>query len=256
MCIRDRARRQYDAVEPENRLVARTLEGALEAMLATQRQTERDLLAAKARPGQPGQLFVAELDRPAGLGRQPVKLSDEELAWLSRAGADVRAVFAAPSTTFRERKQLLRAILTEVVLTVDQDKRSAAIRIIWQGGSSTDLTMALSKAGSHARTTDEDTVSLVGRLAGSYDDSTIALILSRQKRLTGTGLSFTKTRVKSLRVARGIPAYEPTARPVSADDQDVVVVNVAQAERLLGVGKVTIYRWLACGFLTGEPPVD
>jgi predicted DNA-binding transcriptional regulator AlpA len=212
--------------------VARTLEGALEALLATQRQTERDLLAAKA--------------------RRPVKLSDEELAWLSRAGADVRAVFAAPSTTFRERKQLLRAILTEVVLTVDQDKRAAAIRIIWQGGSSTDLTMAMSKTGAHARTTDEDTVSLVGRLAGSYDDSTIALILSRQKRLTGTGLSFTKTRVKSLRVARGIPAYEPTARSVSADDQDVVVVNVAQAERLLGVGKVTIYRWLACGFLTGE----
>jgi len=228
----DRARRQYDAVEPENRLVARTLERALEALLATQRQTERDLLAAKA--------------------RRPVKLSDEELAWLSRAGADVRAVFAAPSTTFRERKQLLRAILTEVVLTVDHDKQAAGIRIIWQGGSSTELTMAMTKAGGHARTTDEDTVSLVGRLAGSYDDSTIALILSRQKRLTGTGLSFTKTRVKSLRVARGIPAYEPIVRPVSADDQDVVVVNVAQAERLLGVGKVTIYRWLANGFLTGE----
>ena len=202
----DRARRQYDAVEPENRLVARTLERSLEAKLTAQRQTERDLLAAKA--------------------RRPVKLSDEELAWLSRAGADVRAVFAAPSTTFRERKQLLRAILTEVVLTVDQDKRTAAVRIIWQGGSSTELAMAMNKTGAHARTTDEDTVSLIGRLAGSYDDSTIALILSRQKRLTGTGLSFTKTRVKSLRVARGIPAYEPAARPVSADEQDVVVVNV------------------------------
>ena len=228
----DRARRQYDAVEPENRLVARTLERSLEAKLTAQRQTERDLIAAKA--------------------RRPVKLSDEELAWLSRAGADVRAVFAAPSTTFRERKQLLRAILTEVVLTVDQDKRTAAVRIIWQGGSSTELIMAMNKTGAHARTTDEDTVSLIGRLAGSYDDSTIALILSRQKRLTGTGLSFTKTRVKSLRVARGIPAYEPAGQPVSADEQDVVVVNVPQAERLLGVGKVTIYRWLADGFLTGE----
>jgi DNA invertase Pin-like site-specific DNA recombinase/predicted DNA-binding transcriptional regulator AlpA len=228
----DRARRQYDAVEPENRLVARTLERSLETKLTAQRQTERDLLAAKA--------------------RRPVKLSEEELAWLSRAGADVRAVFAAPSTTFRERKQLLRAILTEVVLTVDHDKRAAAVRVIWQGGSSTELTMAMNKTGGHARTTDEDTVSLIGRLAGSYDDSTIALILSRQKRLTGTGLSFTKTRVKSLRVARGIPAYQPADQPVSADEQDVLVVNVPQAERILGVGKVTIYRWLADGFLTGE----
>jgi DNA invertase Pin-like site-specific DNA recombinase/predicted DNA-binding transcriptional regulator AlpA len=228
----DRARRQYDAVEPENRLVARTLERALEAKLTAQRQAERDLLAAKA--------------------RRPVKLSDDELAWLSRAGADVREVFAAPSTTFRERKQLLRAILTEVVLTVDQDKRTAAVRIIWQGGSSTELAMAMNRTGAHNRTTDEDTVSLIGRLAASYDDTTIALILGRQKRLTGTGLSFTKTRVKSLRVARGIPAYEPATQPVSTDEQDVLVVNVPQAERLLGVGKVTIYRWLADGFLTGE----
>ena len=88
-----RARRQYDAVEPENRLVARTLERALEDKLAAQRQAERDLTAQQA--------------------RRPVQLTAEELAWLARAGADVRAVFNAPATTFRERKQLLRAILTD-----------------------------------------------------------------------------------------------------------------------------------------------
>ena len=102
----DRARRQYDAVEPENRLVARTLERALEAKLAAQRQAEHDLLAAQA--------------------RRPVQLTDEEPAWLSRAGADVRAIFTAPTTTFRERKQLLRAIVTEVVVTVDSEIRTAA----------------------------------------------------------------------------------------------------------------------------------
>jgi hypothetical protein len=113
----ERARRQYDAVEPENRLVARTLERTLEAKLAVQRQAERDLLAARA--------------------RRPVRLTDQEQAWLSRAGADVRAVFTAPSTTFRERKQLLRAILAEVVVTVDPATRTAGLRIIWQGGAST-----------------------------------------------------------------------------------------------------------------------
>src|SRR5215207_2356555 len=117
----DRARRQYDAVEPENRLVARTLERTLEAKLAAQRQAERDLLAARA--------------------RRPVRLTEQEQAWLSRAGADVRAVFTAPSTTFRERKQLLRAILAEVVVTVDPATRIAGLRIIWQGGTSTELTM-------------------------------------------------------------------------------------------------------------------
>jgi hypothetical protein len=228
----ERARRQYDAVEPENRLVARTLERALEARLATQRQAERDLLAARA--------------------RRPVRLTDDEAAWLTRAGADVRAVFTAPSTTFRERKQLLRAILAEVIVTVDSQARTAALRIIWQGGAATDLQMTMTKAGGHFRTTSEDTVDLVRRLAVHYDDTTIALILSRQRRRTGTGLPFTRSRVQSLRVSRGIPAFQPSAATVAPGSDDVVVVTVAQAERLLGVGKVTIYRWLRDGFITGE----
>jgi excisionase family DNA binding protein len=227
----DRARRQYDAVEPENRLVARTLERALEAKLAAQRQAEHDLLAARA--------------------RRPVRLTEEELAWLSRAGADIRAVFNSPSTTFRERKQLLRAIVSEVVVTLDSRARTAVLRIIWQGGGCTDVEMTLTKIGGHFRATDEDTVELVRRLAAHYDDTTIALILSRQHRRTGTGLPFTKGRVQSLRVSRGIPAHRP-AGTVAADGDDAVVVTVAEAERLLGVGKVTIYRWLRDGFITGE----
>ena len=227
----DRARRQYDAVEPENRLVARTLERALEAKLAAQRQAERDLVTAQA--------------------RRPVRLTDDELAWLSRAGADVKAIFTAPTTSHRERKQLLRAIIDEVVVTVDPVARTAALRIIWQGGSQTELIMELTKTGSHFQTTDEDTIDLVRRLAVHYDDTTIAMILSRQHRRTGTGLPFTKSRVKSLRTSRGIPAHQPPDS-VSGTDDDAVVVSVAEAERLLGVGKVTIYRWLRDGFLTGE----
>ena len=228
----DRARRQYDAVEPENRLVARTLERALEAKLALQRQAERDLLAQQA--------------------RRPVKLSDDELGWISRAGADVRAVFEAPTTSFRERKQLLRAVLSEVVVTVDTQARTADLTLLWQGGASTELTMVMTKVGGHFKTTDEDTVDLITRLAVDYDDTTIAMILSRQKRRTGTGLSFTKTRVKSLRVSRSIPAFEPAPETVTADGDDAVVVTVVEAQQLLGVGKVTIYRWLTDGFLTGE----
>jgi len=225
-----RARRQYDAVEPENRLVARTLERALEVKLAAQRQAERDLIAQQA--------------------RRPVQLNEAELAWLARAGADVRAVFNAPGTTFRERKQLLRAIITEVVVTVDAAARTAAVAIIWQGGARTELTMTMTKTGSHFQTTSEDTVELVRRLAVHYDDTTIALVLGRQHRQTATGLPFTKSRVKALRVSRGIPAFQPET--VGPGSEDVVVVTVAEAERLLGVGKVTIYRWLRDGFLTGE----
>ena len=146
-----RARRQYDAVEPENRLVARTLERAWEDKLAAARQAENDLRAQQA--------------------RRPVPLTSEELAWITTAGADITAVFNAPATTIPERKQLLRAVIAEVVVTVNTDDRIAELRIIWQGGAATELAMAMTKTGGRPQATSEDTVDLVRRLAASYDDT-------------------------------------------------------------------------------------
>jgi len=226
----DRARRQFDAVEPENRLVARTLERAWEAALTTQRQAEADLLAQRA--------------------RRPTRLTADEIDWLSHAGADVRAVFNAASTTSRERKQLLRAIVTEVVVTVRSEDRQADVRIIWEGGAHNEFVLTLNKPGDHFRATNEDTVALVRRLAERYDDTTIATVLSQQRRTTGAGLPFTRSRVCSLRHAHGIPVFQPDT--VTPPDDDGVVVTIYQAEKLLGVDKSTIYRWLHSGFITGE----
>jgi len=228
-----RARRQYDAVEPENRLVARTLERAWEDKLAAVRQAENDLRTQQA--------------------RRPVALTSQELAWISTAGADVQAVFHAPTTTIPERKQLIRAVITEVVITIHDKERVADLRIIWQGGAVTELSMAMTKIGGHTRTTSEDTVQLVRRLAGHYDDKTIALVLSKQHRRTGTGLTWTKTRIKALRVSRGIPAFQPPQpQAVGTGEQDVPVVTIAEAEQTLDVTKGTLYRWLRDGFITGE----
>jgi hypothetical protein len=177
-------------------------------------------------------------------------LTDQEIGWLRRAGADVRRVFDADTTTFRERKQLLRAILDEVVITIDAETRTAAVVIVWQGGATTELSMTLTKTGGHFRTTDEDTVALVRRLAVHYDDTTIATILSRQHRRTATGLEFTKSRVKSLRISRDIPAFDPDAVSPNVDAVPMFTVKAAAAE--LGVDHGTIYRWLRTGFLAGQ----
>jgi DNA invertase Pin-like site-specific DNA recombinase len=227
----ERARRQFDAVEPENRLVARTLERALEAALVGQRHAEANLAAQRL--------------------RQPTKLTDEETAWLVRVGADVRAIFHAATTTWKERKQLLRAIIAEVVVTVAAAERRAEVKIVWEGGAATSFGIDLNKTGKHFRTTDEDTVELLRRLAERYDDKTIAAVLSRQGRRTGTGLAFTKTRVKSLRVSRGIPAFQPT-EAVTPPGDNGLVVSITAAEKLLGVSRVTLYRWLNNGFIHGE----
>jgi len=229
----DRALRQYDAVEPENRLVARTLERAWEDKLAAVRRAESDLLTQRS--------------------RRPVTLTAEETAFITRAGADVRAIFDAPTTTVIERKQLIRAVISEIVIAINADTRVADLNIIWQGGATTGLHMQMTKAGGHTRTTDEDTTDLIRRLAADYDDRSIAVILAKQGRRTGTGLPWNKTRVKALRVSRGIAAYQPPpAADVVPGDEDVAVVTITQAEKILGLSKVTIYRWLREGFVVGE----
>ena len=228
-----RALRQFNNVEPENRLVARTLEKTLEDKLAAVRAAESDLSAQRA--------------------RRPVALTAEELAWITSAGADVRAVFDAPTTTLRERKQLIRAVISEIGITVRAQQRIADLRIVWQGGATTELSMPMNTAGGHLRATDEETLTLVRRLAQHYDDRTIAVILAKQKRRTATGLTWTRPRVTALRANHAIPAYQPLpAADVRPDCDDSVVVTISAAERLLGVSKVTLYRWMRDGFITGE----
>ncbi|MDA8043722.1 MAG: recombinase family protein [Actinomycetota bacterium] len=227
----ERARRQYEACEPENRLVARSLETAWEARLSAVKQAE----AALATEG----------------ARAPAVLSGDELAFLNVAGADLRAVFEAPTTTARERKQLLRALLVEVGVTIERAARRADLTLHWEGGATSEVHVPLPRLGAPWRTTDTSSVDLVRRLAVLHDDDTIAQVLGRQHRRTGSGLPYTKARVAELRKHHHIP-IGPTKVTPPCDDAMVVSVSKAAAELRVGIG--TIYRWLADGFIAGEQP--
>ena len=96
-----------------------------------------------------------------------------------------------------------------------------------------------------------DTVDLVRRLAERYDDKTIAAILSRQGRRTGTGLPFTQTPGEDPPELTGDPCL-CSRRAVTPADDDVPVVSITQAEQILGVSRVTLYRWMHDGFIDGE----
>lgn len=231
----ERARRQFDAVEPENRLVARTLERDWEQRLVAVRQAEADLTAQRS--------------------RRPPTLSVEEVAWLNRAGADLRAIFDAPTTTMRERKQLLRALITEIVVNVDRDAGRAEGRIIWEGGATTEISLRLPRRGvDSGRRTEPETVELIGRLAPHYSDAEIARLLARQGRATATGLAFSTERVAGLRLKWGIAGHQVRHRGDGHDGAEVAWVSVAQAQELLGASQATLYRWLTEGFIVGEQP--
>jgi excisionase family DNA binding protein len=147
--------------------------------------------------------------------------------------------------TARDRKEPLRALVREVIVTVRDDPRRAEVEIVWEGGAHTELTVPLIRRGPETRRTPEETVGLVRRLARHHPDRQIAAILNKQRRRTGSGLPFNESRVKHVRQRAGIPAASP---PDPASE----LHTVEQAAQELSVSGPTIYRWLRAGLLPGE----
>ncbi|HXP02569.1 MAG TPA: recombinase family protein, partial [Stellaceae bacterium] len=121
-----RAERRYRSVDPDNRLVARGLEAEWENAL-------RELKAAE------GELARREHTRP-------LVLTPEERASLLALGKDLNAVWSAPTTTDRDRKQLLHTLLEEVVMTVEREKFNAHLTLRWRGGLLSELDVPLPRS--------------------------------------------------------------------------------------------------------------
>ena len=148
----------------------------------------------------------------------------------------------------RTGEQLLRTLLDEANITVcrDQDGGRAHLLLRWKGGAITELTVPLKRKPPKIRTS-EDTVDLLRRLAVHYPDAQIAGILNRQHRTTARGMSFTASRVQSLRYHRGIPCHQPGDDLPEGD-----LLNVTEAARELRIAPSTLLRWLNDGFVAGE----
>lgn len=223
----ERAERRYRAVDPENRLVARGLEAAWEQRL-------RDLDQAQA-----------ELERKSQ--SRPRTLSPEDYQRIRALGADLNRVWAAPTTTDRDKKELLRTLLEEVIIAVQRDDFRAHLTLRWQGGMITELDVHLPRLNPARIRTDEDTVELVRRLAVHYPDGVIAGILNRQGRKTVRGERFTANQIGSLRRYRDIARFEPPAESPKGE-----LVTIAGAADIFQVAPSTIHRWLAEGIIAGE----
>ena len=126
-------------------------------------------------------LAAAEAELALREHQRPRTLTPAEREQLLALGADLGRVWSAPTTTDRDRKQLLRCLIEEVILDVAREQRRATLTIRWRGGAITELAVALPRHQPAIRT-DEDTIALLERLAAHYDDATIAGILNRQGR--------------------------------------------------------------------------
>jgi DNA invertase Pin-like site-specific DNA recombinase/uncharacterized protein YndB with AHSA1/START domain/predicted DNA-binding transcriptional regulator AlpA len=223
----EKAERRYRTVEPENRLVARGLESEWEQRL-------HDRAAAEA------ELQRRERQRPS-------TLSPEQLQRMRRLGSDLRQVWTATTSTDRDRKELLRTLLEEVIFDLKRAEGMAHLTLRWRGGAITLLDVAVPRFKPMGPRTDEDTISLLRRLAALYPDEVIAGILNRQGRKTATGERFTANQVGSLRRYRDIPRFQPSVESPSGQ-----LVSIRKAAQILGMNTSSIHRWLADGFIAGE----
>ena len=221
-----KAERRYRSVDPENRLVARGLETEWETAL--------------------GQLADAGAELARREQARPKTLTAAERAAILSLGDNLEQVWTAPTTTDKDRKQLLRTLLEEVTVNVHRDDTEgrADLLLRWKGGAISELAVPIRRQPPKIRT-DEDTIDLIRRLAVHYPDAQIAGILNRQHRRKG--LSYTPARVQTLRFRNDIPGRRP-----SRDPQEGELLTVAETARELGLVPSTVHRWLNDGFIHGE----
>lgn len=223
----ERAKRQYDRVEPENRLVARTMEKAWEQGLREVQRLQNLLREKRQRIYNP--------------------LTTDEKRRIQMLGKGLKKVWNAPTTKHQDRKELLRTLISNIILLVDRENHKALCTIHWEGGAVTQFNSPLNRTGRHGNSTEEETVELVRRLALHYPDDMIARILTRQGIRTGKGNNFNAGRVCSLRNRNNIPVFAG-----KHDMPSEKLYNVADAAQELQVSTATILRWLREGFIKGH----
>ncbi|HTI81550.1 MAG TPA: recombinase family protein [Acetobacteraceae bacterium] len=218
------ARRQYDAIDPDNRLVAGELE---------RRWNER--LAAVARLEEQMENLRRE---------QPRVLHDDERTTLLALADDLPRVWNHPAASTQIRKRILRTVLKEIVVTVVGDR--LCLMVHWQGGDHTRLEVVKNRIGQNRFKTDMETVQLVCELARLLPDHSIAPVLNRLGIRSARGHGWTQLSVRNFRGAHQIAVYREGER---AQRHELILHEAASR---LGINKMTVIRLIRDGILPGR----
>ena len=214
-----RAERAFHACEPENRLVARSLENRWEQKLKELAEAEAEL---------------AERTKPAP---DPAREQIEALA------RDLPKLWAAESTSAKDRKRLLRALIADITITSKPDSRELRVGIRWRSGAAEEHTVQRPKTRQEVIRTPAEAIELTKRLA-SEPNVQIAEQLNAAGLHTGTGGPFAAEHVQWIRWRHKIPYPTTWAR-----DGELTVSQIAHR---LDVSDGTIYHWIEVGQLTGR----
>ncbi len=216
-----RAERAFHACEPDNRLVARTLENRWEQKLRELKDAEAELAEHVVPSSEP---------------------SREQLEALAR---DLPKLWAAQSTVHRDRKRLLRAMIADVTLTSQPEGRELQVGIRWRSGASEQHTIQRPPTPADAKRTPANVIDLITQLAVNHTNAQIADQFQAAGMRTSTGLRFDEKAVRWLRWRYRIL----TDPQQSLGDGEATVGQIAER---LGVSHSVVYAWIAAGKLAAR----
>jgi DNA invertase Pin-like site-specific DNA recombinase len=222
-----RAEKQYQAADPDNRLVAQELEDRWNRALLRVRELEQQ---------------IAQQDE----SRNPV-IPPKQEEFLDLA-ADLEAVWNDPDSDARLKKRIVRTLIQEVVADVDAVAGEIILVVHWKGGVHTELRLPRRKRGACAATS-KDIVSAVRILARICTDRIIAGVLNRNGLRTGRGNRWISQRVVQLRNWNNIPVF--SRETCQAEGW----LNLTGAAAFLGIGASTLRLAVEQGRVAGEHPL-
>jgi DNA invertase Pin-like site-specific DNA recombinase len=220
------AERRYEAVDPENRLIAAELEARWNSALQHAHDV-RDRLDA----------FDRDVTTPVIPDR----------AVLLSLAQDLPAVWYAPTTEMRLKQRIIRVVIQEIVVDVDEPARTIVLVIHWVGGRHSELRVKKNEPGQHRRRTSLEAIDVIRRMAGQFPDEQIAATLNRLGLKTGNGNTWTEIRVRSARNYHALPAYNPSG-PRNG-------LTLQEAAHYLGVSPTTVRRLIRNQYVTARQVV-
>ena len=215
------AERRYEHVDPAKRHVARALEARWNAALERVAEIEQKLRRAEAELKTQPQVDTGALMRLA---------NDLPLAW-NATGTDSRA-----------KQRLVRLLIEEVVIDLDEQHNEAVLQVHWIGGRHTEVRLARRKTGRYpaGRRLRADVV--MRKLGGHWPDRELAVTLNRMRCRTDDGETWTTVRTTALREKLGIPPYDPDAEVPKT-------ISVDAAARRLGICIASVHKLIRAGKL-------
>jgi hypothetical protein len=185
------AARRYDAVDPEQRLVAAELEARWNVAL---QELENRL---------------HEFDGKT----HSAPIPDKQI--LMSLAQDLPAIWNSPSTDMRLKQRIARILIREIVADVDENQREIVLLIHWAGGRHSELRLKKSETGKHRHCTNLEAIEVIRKMAGKFPDEQIAATLNRLRLRTGVDNAWNESRVYSVRHRNQLPAFDPNQRSLS-----------------------------------------